>query len=184
MDDLDKAGDLVLAALALETGDRRNDAECLCTLGTIHHRRGEYSTALDYHEQALRLARDAETPFPDARALIGLALAYQYLGQWDEAIAQARKALTLTRKIGYRVFEGRALTALAGIHLARGDRDAAVTAARQALVVHRATGHRLGEGTRRRCSMPPKSLRPPVNRCRTSGPGKGARTGRSPRPRC
>jgi DNA-binding SARP family transcriptional activator/Flp pilus assembly protein TadD len=145
MGDLDKAGDLALAALALETGDRRNDAECLCTLGTIHHRRGEYSTALDYHDQALRLARNAETPFPEALALIGLALAYQRLGRWDEAIARVREALALTRKIGYRVFEGRALTALAGIHLERDDRDAAMITAKLALAVHRATGHRLGE---------------------------------------
>ena len=115
MTNLDRdAGRLDIAAkrartalkLVRQAGDERVEADTLNTLGTIHHRLGRTAQAIDFHQEALDLARRAGIRYHTAETLIGLAEAREDPGD-------ARQALALTRAAGYRGLERHALKALA-----------------------------------------------------------------------
>ncbi|MPZ26901.1 MAG: tetratricopeptide repeat protein [Micromonosporaceae bacterium] len=129
--------------LAAEIGDRQVEAGACTTLGELHHQEPE--AALNYHRQALELARHAGSRRTETVALLGLAAAQRRNRDLVGASTTAQEALEHARAIGYRVLEGQATTLLAEILHSQREYGMARERVEQALEIHRETRHRIGQ---------------------------------------
>jgi DNA-binding NarL/FixJ family response regulator len=67
-------------------GDAQNECRALVGLGTVHHDRNEYEPALEFHNEALNLARSLGDARSIAITLGNLGAVSFYLGKSEEAI--------------------------------------------------------------------------------------------------
>ena len=79
-------------------------------LGTMHHHLDDQQQAVDNHQEALRLARDIGTRYPQTQALIGIAAAYHRLGRDSDALTFTDQALEMAAEAGYQWLESQALS--------------------------------------------------------------------------
>jgi tetratricopeptide (TPR) repeat protein len=136
------AGDALAAGR--DVGAWWTESDSVNLLGTVYHRLGRDSDAIDQHSRALRMAGENHDCRLEAEALIGLA-DIEHGDAADLARTRADRALAMARRYGYRLLEGAALVRLAAIHQSAGRAHQAGTLARQALAIHRESGHRLGQ---------------------------------------
>ena len=69
-------------------------------LGLAYYSLGQFQTAIDYHQQALDIARDIGDRQWSGASLGNLGLAYDSLGQFQTAIDYHQQALEIAREIG------------------------------------------------------------------------------------
>jgi len=85
---------------------RRARADLLGKLGILYHSLGEVARAIEYHEQALTIAREIGDRRGEGADLGNLGNAYSALGEVARAIEYYEQALTIAREIGDRRGEG------------------------------------------------------------------------------
>lgn len=98
-----------------------------------------------YSQQALALARAAESPALIARSLNALAHAYQNRGRWAEIIGPAEEARQLYRQLGDRAMEAEQETLLALQYNNLGQIAASLAAGRRAMAITRQIENQWGE---------------------------------------
>lgn len=77
-----------------------NTPAALYFLGKTYAARGEYATALDYHQRAYRLAARKDARLEMATALVGTGQTYLLAGQPDRAVSNFERAVTLAEEVG------------------------------------------------------------------------------------
>jgi tetratricopeptide (TPR) repeat protein len=80
-------------------GDRQGELYALDGLGYAYRKLGEPRRAIEFHEQALAIAREIGHRFSEADALTGLGNAYKNLGALDLAAEHEEQALAIAREI-------------------------------------------------------------------------------------
>jgi tetratricopeptide (TPR) repeat protein len=115
-------------------------------LGIAYHGLGNYSLAIQYHQQSLQLAQSHGDKNSEAKALGNLGAAYSNLGQCERAIDFYQQHLTIAREIGNRQSEGFALGNLGVAYDSLGQYERAIDFYQQHLTIAREIGDRQGEG--------------------------------------
>ncbi|WP_341720742.1 BTAD domain-containing putative transcriptional regulator [Micromonospora sp. FIMYZ51] len=128
---------LVAQQAALESAERLGDLEAQATanrlLGRAAYRLGEYDTAGERLQRAIKLYEQLDDPAGLAQTLHNYTEHCFVLGQRDEALTHAREALRLYRLAGNRAGEGRTLNAIGFIHAVQGDHRQAIADCTEAL---------------------------------------------------
>ncbi|MCH7824696.1 MAG: hypothetical protein IH849_07835 [Acidobacteria bacterium] len=140
-----RALDLMAKAQPLfkETGMRREEGaawEQLAYLMAATNR--DLERAINYAEQAVRIARELSDPVAEARALSLLAGCEARNGNYSRAARIARSAAGQARGNGDTLTEGMSIAILAGVAAVRGNFDQARALQGQALELVRAAGSR------------------------------------------
>ena len=116
-------------------------------MGNAYGSLGQYQLAIDYHQQALTIAREIGDRGGEGNSLVNLGSAYNSLGQYQQAIDYHQQALTIAREIGDRYGEGNALGSLGIAYLFLGQYQQAIDYYQQHLTIARDIGDRRGEGS-------------------------------------
>ncbi len=118
----------------------------LATVGLAYFHLGEVEKAIEYHEQALMIAREIGDRHGEGADLGNLGLGYASLGEMEKAIEYYEQGLLINREIGDRRGEGGALGNLGAAYHRLGEMEKAIGYYGQALVIDREIGDRWGEG--------------------------------------
>ena len=87
----------------------------LNVIGKCYASLGQYSQALENHQQALAIAKEVGDRLGKAVAFISSGAIYQNLGQYSQALSQYQQALEVTKAIGDRTEEGRILSDIGNV---------------------------------------------------------------------
>jgi len=120
-DDADTAR--MIALLTRVVDDDPQVIDAWFSLGNVHYRRGEFTTAIGHFRRALALKPDYDL------ALINMANAYRALGRDDEALAGYEHYLRVDPKNAWVQYQA------GEIHLDKGDTDRAAGYFRDALAI-------------------------------------------------
>jgi class 3 adenylate cyclase/tetratricopeptide (TPR) repeat protein len=104
---------------AASTGEKDALRECAWVGGLVATRARRWNEAEHQLKEAIKLAREMETPFSEAKALYAYGLMYTAKGDAERAREQLGEALRICRQLGAGQYTGlieRALTALEGSH--------------------------------------------------------------------
>ncbi len=115
-------------------------------LGIRYQQLGFVGKAIEYHEQALKIAREIGDRCGEGYALGNLGIAYKDLGEPRKAIEYYEQALKITREIGDRRGEGNYLGNLGVAYYSLGELRKSIEYYKQALKIAREIGDRRGEG--------------------------------------
>ncbi len=85
------------------------DATCLGGLGNAYQFLGDYTRAMEFHEECLVIAREKGYRKGDGNALGNLGNAYSSLGDYTRAMKLYQQHLVIAREIGNRRGEGGAM---------------------------------------------------------------------------
>ena len=116
------------------------EAILLRDCGTAYYNMGDMLHAVEYHSQALTLARECGDHRTVEGALAGLGLAYGRNGDFPGAMEFHEKAIALSREIMDRRGEGRSISSLARTYLLMANVRDATELCEQALAIARETG--------------------------------------------
>jgi tetratricopeptide (TPR) repeat protein len=117
--------------------DKKEKANILKELGTIHSLLSEERKAIKYYEQALAIAREVGDRRGEGRILGNLGNAYQRRGETRKAIEYYEKALSITHQIGDRKGEGDALGGIGYAYYILDESRKAIEFNEQALLINR-----------------------------------------------
>ena len=115
--------------------------------GNNAYGRSEFREAIEYHEQALAIAREIGDREGESTTLGNLGNAYSDLGELRKAIEFYEEALTISREIEDRQGEGVDLGNLGNAYSDLGEIRKAIEYHEQALAIAREIEDRGGEGT-------------------------------------
>jgi tetratricopeptide (TPR) repeat protein len=116
-----------------------------CEIGSIYRQQGYVTKAIEYHEQALRIAREIEDRRGEGTSLGNLGTAYLDLGETSKAIEYYEQALKISKEIGDRSGEENSLGNLGTAYLDLGETSKAIEYYEQALKSAKETSNRNGE---------------------------------------
>jgi tetratricopeptide (TPR) repeat protein len=112
--------------LALEAEDFVAQGASLLHLGTLYAIRGQYTTAIEYYNQAIVIQRDIGDDHGLSKSLSNIGLAYADLGEYHKSIKYHLQALSISRQLGNRVAESNHLNNLAETYELLGHYDKAI----------------------------------------------------------
>lgn len=127
--------------------DRRLEGNALGNLGNSYADLGDIRRAIEYHEQALVIAREVFDRRGEGAALGNLGDAYADLREFNRAIECYEKRLVITRELRDRRNEGVTLGNLGNAYANLGDARRAIDFYERSLDIARETGDRRGEAT-------------------------------------
>lgn len=139
--------ELALGA-ARKIGARKEEGDCLDSLGLAYSRKGESLMALLYHEQALEIARELNDQKGMEISLGNIGSVYKELSDYRKAIDYHEQAMIIAREIGNRKGEGANLNNMANAYAELGYVNKAIEYLEQALAIAHETGDRRGESIR------------------------------------
>ncbi|MFM6078454.1 MAG: tetratricopeptide repeat protein, partial [Dolichospermum sp.] len=114
-------------------------------LGNAYNSLGQYQTAIDFHQQSLKIKREIGDVQGEGNSLIGLGNAYNSLGQYQTAIDFYQQSLKITREIGDVRGESNSLIGLGGAYNSLGQYQTAIDFYQQSLKIKREIGDVRGE---------------------------------------
>ena len=118
------------------------------SLGNAYSALGDAKKAIDYYEQALKIAKEIGDRRGEGNHLGNLGSAYSALGDAKKAIDYCEQALKIDLEIGDRRGEGNRLGNLGRAYSDLGDAKKAIDYYEQALKIAKEIGDRRGEGNR------------------------------------
>jgi len=101
-------------------------AGALYQRGWARQATGRPQPALQDHQQALTLDRQAGDRGNQAAILNNIGRVYDGLGDWQQALNFYGQALSIAREVGDRAGEAATLSNIGGVHAALGDRQQAL----------------------------------------------------------
>lgn len=111
-------------------------------LGSLYRSLGDFQKGIEFHQQALKIAKETEDKRVQRRALENLGLAYRALGLFRKAVKFHHQALVAAKGIGNRDSVSRAYNNLGVAYVLLGDFKKAIDAHKNALRVARETGNK------------------------------------------
>ena len=130
---------------ARRLGDRLNQANALDELGIVQRLTGDYRSAAQAQQEALRIYTGLGSQLGRANALSHLGYVRTLIDDYPQAAADLREALALYRGIGDRLGQPDALNHLATVLRLTGDFEGAAQTLEHALSLCRELGYRQGE---------------------------------------
>jgi tetratricopeptide (TPR) repeat protein len=110
--------------------------------GEIFAHRGQLQRAIEHHEKALELYREAGYRRGEARAIADIGMAQSVLGEYEEALPRLERGIALAHEVSIVHQEGKARTDLGVVRLSLGQQEEAVEQFGRALDLLRHAGHR------------------------------------------
>jgi tetratricopeptide (TPR) repeat protein len=124
----------------------KNHGVLFGSLGNAYLSIGQVERAIEYYEQALKIAREIEDRKGEGADIGNLGIAYCSLGQVERAIEYYEQAIKIAREIEDRRQEGNNLGNLGSAYYSLGEVERAIEYFKQALKIAREIGDRSGEG--------------------------------------
>jgi tetratricopeptide (TPR) repeat protein len=118
----------------------------LSRLGYIYHALGQYERAIQFHEQALVMARQIGQRQVEGSILGNLGREHRALGQYERAMQLYEESLAIARETGDRQREASQLGRLGWAYRILGQIERAIELYEEALTVAREIGNRQQEG--------------------------------------
>lgn len=131
---------------ARATLNRNVEGAILNDLGNTYGALGQSHTAIDYHMQALAIAREVRDLHRERACLSSLGTTSYDLGKWETAVNYHKQALAIAREIGNRSGELSDLGNLGNTYRILGQAETAIHYHKQALSIAQEIGYRHGEG--------------------------------------
>ncbi|HKP14285.1 MAG TPA: CHAT domain-containing protein, partial [Blastocatellia bacterium] len=128
-----------------EVGDRSTEAAILEALGRNHFDLGDYSEALEYHNQSLSLRQSLQERYGEGSALVNIGNVYARMGDRPLALDYFERALRLRREIGDRRGVALTLHNAAELYRESGDLQKALAYFDEGLAISRAIKNRFFE---------------------------------------
>jgi len=116
-------------------------------IGGLHHERGEYQKALEYHEKSLKLSKEIGNRRSEGHNLLCIGKAYYRLGQFKRATEYTERALEILSEIGDRRNEGGVHGDLGHLYRDQGNYEKAKQHFGQALEIFEEIGDLMGKAT-------------------------------------
>jgi tetratricopeptide (TPR) repeat protein len=131
--------------LAKKLEDRRRESAALNNLGLIHGHRGDRDRALQYLEQALKLATDIDCkPVAIHAENDMVAVVYYERGDYGKAIEHLDRAFAAAIEFGYQQFAGVIMANIGELYVRQGDNLRALGCCERALQIATRLGDRMG----------------------------------------
>ena len=129
-------------AIYTDLGYTTEHAYLHSSFGEIFAHQGELQRAIEQHEKALELYREAGCRPGEARAIADIAMARSGLGDYEEAVPRLERGIALAQEISTLHQEGKIRTDLGIVRSKLGQQDEAVEQFKQALILIRGVGDR------------------------------------------
>ena len=120
-----------------QLGDKWWESEALNNLGIIYQRKADYLNALDYYQEAIRIAEVAEYLEGKGWPLNNIGEIYRLLGKYDEAWDYLNQAMDIWLEIRNRNGEAWTLNSMGTVHYVRSDYEGALDLFQQSLELSR-----------------------------------------------
>ncbi|MFM6860758.1 MAG: tetratricopeptide repeat protein, partial [Dolichospermum sp.] len=122
-----------------EIGDTENwnYRASLISLGNAYNSLGQYQTAIDFHQQSLKITREIGDVGGESNSLNNLGNAYYSLGQYQTAIDFYQQSLKIKREIGDVQGESASLNNLGAAYDSLGQYQTAIDFYQQSLKITR-----------------------------------------------
>ena len=132
--------------LMLEMGDRAAQGRACGNLGNVHYLLGNFSRAIHYHNERLKIATEFEDKAAERRAHSNLGNAHIFLGEFDRATENYKRTLQLAQELGDRAVEAQACYSLGNTYTLLKDYERAVEYHKYHLQIAQELFDRVGEG--------------------------------------
>ena len=132
-------------SIAIETGERKGEASCYGSLGSVYLSLGDCVKAEEYQQKALVIIEEIGDPRAKAACFGNLGAVYESLGEYGKAEEYQKKALVINQEIGDQNGEATCCGHLGIVHLSLGEYSKAEEYQRKALVINQEIGNREGE---------------------------------------
>ena len=126
-------------------GDRSREENVYGNLGIAHCDLGDFKTAIDYHERALKIAKELGDKSGEGKAYGNLGNAHSCLGDFKTAIDYQERALKIAKELGDISGEGYAYGNLDNAYRRLGDFKTALDYLERTLEIAKELGDRSGE---------------------------------------
>ena len=126
--------------------DIKTHGDVLGNLGNAYWHIGQVDKVIEYHEDALAIARAIGDRRNEGASLLSLGNAYYHLEQIENAIEYYIYALVIAKEIGDRCGEGNALGSLGNVYSNLGQIENAIEYHKDSLAIAREIGDRRNEG--------------------------------------
>ena len=131
----------------IETGDRKKEAMCYKSLGTVCQSLSEYGKAEEYQRKALAIAEEIGEKRGVASCYGGLGTVCLFLGEYKKAEEHLNNALVIEKEIGDKQGEAACYTNLGTVSKYLGEYGKAEEWQRRALAIMQEIGDKKGEAT-------------------------------------
>ncbi|RIV21204.1 tetratricopeptide repeat protein [Fibrisoma montanum] len=115
-------------------------------IGNLYYQLSQFSEALPYLEQSLKLARQIGDRAGEGTTLNNISQIYDAKGDYETALHYLEQSLSIRQQIGDRAGEGTTLNNISQIYDAKGDYETALHYLEQSLSIQQQIGDRAGEG--------------------------------------
>ena len=131
---------------AKQAGDTDRERKAYTGLGNAYLSLGDYSKAIEFHQQSLSIAKEIGKKGSEGGAYTGLGNAYHSLGDYGKAIEFHQQSLSIAKEIGKKGSEGGAYTGLGNAYHSLGDYGKAIEFHQQSLSIAKEIGKKGSEG--------------------------------------
>ena len=99
--------ELLLQLIRKSNAELKVKANTYASLGCAYCHVGQFHTAIKYHQQDLKIAKEVGDKAGEGRSYGNLGNAYQGLGQFKTAIQYHQRHLEIAKEVGDKAGEGR-----------------------------------------------------------------------------
>ena len=131
---------------AKQAGDTDRERKAYTGLGIAYDCLGDYSKAIEFHQQSISIAKEIEKKGSEGKAYTNLGNAYHSLGDYEKAIEFHQQSLSIAKEIGKKGSEGKAYTNLGNAYHSLGDYEKAIEFHQQSLSIAKEIGKKGSEG--------------------------------------
>lgn len=95
-----------------DLSDSQAESKSSSSLGLVHHKMGDFTTALKYHTRDLEISDQSNDPTGQARALGNIGAAYEGMAELEKAIGYYEQLLSVANAINDPTAKTQALGSL------------------------------------------------------------------------
>ncbi|NJN11058.1 MAG: tetratricopeptide repeat protein [Richelia sp. RM1_1_1] len=125
--------------------DRQSEENALCNLGNVYGSIEDYQEAINYYQQALKIAHQISNHKGKSQILGNLGLIYRLLGNHRQAIKYHIQQLKIAQKIEDKESFGNALGNLGILYYFSGDYQLSIEHLQQSLLIAAQRGNKIEE---------------------------------------
>ena len=115
-------------------------------LGNAYHSLGDFKTAIEFHQQALSIFKEAGNKDSEGSVYGSLGIGYHSLGDFKAAIKSYHQALKIAKEVGNKITEGNSYTNLGNVYFLDRDYEEATEHYQQSLNIAKEVGNKTAEG--------------------------------------
>ena len=132
--------------LMVEIGDRAAQGRACGNLGNVHYLLGNFSRAIHFHQERLKIAKEFSDRAAERRAHSNLGNAHIFLGEFEKAAEHYKRTLHLAQELGDRAVEAQACYSLGNTYTLLKDYPMAVEYHLRHLRIAQELFDKVGEG--------------------------------------